>query len=58
MRIGGLMLFALNYDDATSECTVGDKLDDELNSFPLHKVVFKTTELASLVNFRKKLDKR
>lgn len=46
LKIGGVMLFALNYDDVYGDC---DRLGDEFNKFPLHNVVFKTMEIASLV---------
>ena len=49
LRVGGVMLFALNYDDADGEC---DRTNDDDSRFPLHKVVFKTMQTASLVNSR------
>ena len=50
LRIGGVMLFALNYDDANGEC---DRTNDDDSRFPLHKVVFKTMQIASLVSSRR-----
>lgn len=44
------MLFALNYDDINGECEK-DNLDD--NKFPLHKVVFKTMQIASLIESKR-----
>ena len=50
LRVGGVMLFALNYDDADGEC---DRTNDDDSRFPLHKVVFRTMQIASLVNSRR-----
>lgn len=47
LKIGGIMLFALNYDDVYGDCK---RSNDESTKFPLHEVVFKTIEIASLVN--------
>ena len=51
-NINGIMLFALNFDDANGECSLNDKSDD-FNKFPLHKAVFKTFQIASLINSKR-----
>lgn len=46
-RLGGVMTYALNYDDWTGSCR-----EDEAKNFPLQKAVSSTLKLASVSTFK------
>ena len=66
-EFGGVMLFALNFDDYEGICRPGggsggvslgnDGDDESLNRFPLHNAVYKTLRFAGMTKFQR-LDKK